>query len=325
MTSSNFKISPCIPEWEDYLGQLPLMIGERDDGRMLVADLASLHHLLVVGEADRDRTTCLNAMICGLLAAKSSKEMQFILTDTRGAGFAAHYKDLPHLVEPVITDPSKIPAALKRMKAEMEKRLKLFRKMGVRNLEEFNERDKDESVRGKGEVVHDDEPPVRGESTSGAGPKTLPAIVLVLDDLTDVAAADRKAVGRDLNRLLCLGCPAGIYVIASAKNPSGKLIGYDTACNFQSRLALKTATVEDSANAIGAGFAANLEPNGALLFKAWKRPLSFAKGVAISAAEIRRVVTTVASGARSRSATPTGRRLTPPRPPITTSSRSRSR
>ena len=56
---------------------------------------------------------------------------------------------------------------------------------------------------------------------------------------------------------------------------------YNTACNFQSRLAFKTATVEDSENAIGAGFAANLEPNGALLFKAWKRPLTFAKGVAI--------------------------------------------
>ena len=156
-----------------------------------------------------------------------------------------------------------------------------FREMGVRNLEEFNERDKDESVRGKGEVVHDDEPPVRDESASGAAPKTLPAIVLVLDDLTDVAASDRKTVGRDLNRLLCLGCPAGIYVIASAKNPSGKLIGYDTTCNFQSRLTFKTATAEDSANAIGVGFAANLEAGGALLFKAWKRPLMFAKGVAI--------------------------------------------
>ena len=120
--------------------------------------------------------------------------------------------------------------------------------------------------------------------------KTLSAIVLVLDDLTDVVAADRKAVGRDLNRLLCLGCPAGIYVIASAKNPSGKLIGYDTACNFQSRLAFKTATTEDSENAIGAGFAANLEPNGALLFKAWKHPLTFAEGIAIPVAEIRRVV-----------------------------------
>ena len=207
--------------WEGFLGQLPLMIGERDDGRMLVADLASLHHLLVAGEADRDRTTCLNAMICGLLAVKSSKEVQFILTDTCGAGFAAHYQGLPHLIEPVITDSAKIPVVLKRMKAEMEKRLKLFRKAGVRNLKEFNERGEDELVRVGGSAV--------------ATLKTLSAIVLVLDDLTDVVAADRKAVGRDLNRLLCLGCPAGIYVIASAKNPSGKLIGYDTACNFHSR------------------------------------------------------------------------------------------
>jgi DNA segregation ATPase FtsK/SpoIIIE, S-DNA-T family len=299
MTSSNFKISPCIPAWKDYLGQFPLMIGVRDDGRMLVADLTTLHNLLVAGEADQDRTTCLNAMICGLLAAKSPEDVKFTLTDTRGAGFVAHYKNLPHLIEPVITDPAKIPAALKRARSEMEKRLKLFREMGVRNLEEFNERDKDESVRGKGEVVHDDEPPVRDESASGAAPKTLPAIVLVLDDLTDVAASDRKTVGRDLNRLLCLGCPAGIYVIASAKNPSGKLIGYDTTCNFQSRLTFKTATAEDSANAIGVGFAANLEAGGALLFKAWKRPLTFANGVAISAAEIRRVVASARSGNRA--------------------------
>ena len=271
--------------WENFLGQLPLMIGERDDGQMLVADLTMLHNLLVAGEADRNRTTFLNAMICGLLAAKLPEEVQFILTDTRGAGFAVHYLKLPHLVEPVITDSAKIPAVLKRMKAEMEKRLKLFRKAGVRNLEEFNE---------------------RGESASVVVPKTLPAIVLVLDDLADVVAVDSKAVGRDLNRLLCLGYPAGIYVIASAKNPSGKLIGYDTACNFQSRLAFKTATAEDSENAIGAGFAANLEPNGALLFKAWKRPLSFAKGVSIPVAEIRRVVA-LPSGARSRSPTLTGR------------------
>ena len=258
--------------WENFLGQLPLMIGERDDGRTLVTDLTALHNLLIAGETDRDRTMCLNAIICGLLAAKSSEKVKLILTDTRGAGFAAHYQGLPHLIEPVITDPAKTPAALKRVKAEMEKRLKLFRKAGIRNLEEFNE---------------------RGESASVSVPKTLPAIVLVLDDLVDLVAADQKAVGRDLNRLLCLGCPAGIYVIASAKNPSGKLIGYDTACNFQSRLAFKTATTEDSKNAIGAGFAANLEPNGALLFKAWKRPLSFAKGVSIPVAEIRRVVATV--------------------------------
>lgn len=304
MTSSTFRSPPRLPAWEDYLGQLPLMIGERDDGRTLVSDLTSLHHLLVAGEADRDRATCLNAMICGLLAAKSLEAVKFILTDTRGAGFAAHYKDLPHLVESVITDPAKIPAALKRMRAEMEKRLKLFRKAGVRNLEEFNERDKDESVRGEGEVVRGDVPFARGEGSSVAAPKMLSAIVLVLDDLADVVAADSKAVGRDLNRLLCLGCSAGIYVIASAKNPSGKLIGYDTICNFQSRLAFKTATIEDSENAIGEGFAANLEPNGALLFKAWKRSLTFANGVAISAAEIRRVVV-AASRARSRSATPT--------------------
>ena len=74
---------------------------------------------------------------------------------------------------------------------------------------------------------------------------------------------------------------------------------YNTACNFQSRLAFKTAAVEDSENAIGTGFAANLEPNGALLFKAWKRPLTFANGVAISAAEIRRVVASARSGNRA--------------------------
>ena len=282
--------------WEGFLGQFPLMIGERDDGRMLVADLTMLHNLLVAGETDRNRTTFLNTMICGLLAAKSSKEVKFILTDTHCAGFAVHYQNLPHLVEPVIVDSAKILIALKRMKAEMEKRLKLFRRTGVRNLEEFND---------------------RGEGSSVSVPKTLPAIVLMLDDLADVVAVDSKAVGRDLNRLLCLGYPAGIYVIASAKNPSGKLIGYDTACNFQSRLAFKTATAEDSENAIGAGFAANLEPNGALLFKAWKRPLSFAKGVSIPAAEIRRVV--------AKSQASTGRRSMPHRPPSTASSRSRSR
>ena len=144
-----FREVVAAEAWEGFLGQLPLMIGERDDERTLVADLTMLHNLLVAGETDRNRTTFLNAMICGLLAAKSSEDVKFILTDTHGVGFAAHYENLPHLIEPVITDAAKIPAALKRMKAEMEKRLKLFRRAGVRNLEEFNERAEKELVRGE--------------------------------------------------------------------------------------------------------------------------------------------------------------------------------
>ena len=265
--------------WEFFLGHLPLAIGLRDDERPIVADLTTLPHLLVAGESDACRAACLNSLICGLLATKTSEELQLILANTHEAGFAALYKDLPHLVAPVIIDPKRIVFSLKWATLEMEKRMKLCIQAQVRNFEEFNDRVDDSLV---------------------AEPKKLPAIVIVLDDLADVLLT--KENQQSFMRLLCKGRIVGIHLVAATKNPRDKYLGGAFASGLASCLTFKTETADDSKTVIGTGLAANLEPGGALLFKANGKPLMLAKGVAISDAEIRRVVASACKRGKAEAA-----------------------
>jgi len=125
--------------WRKSKAELPLLFGKRADGTELVADLASMPHMLVAGATGQGKSVCLNALINGLLMTRTPEQLKLIMVDPKSVEFTP-YAAIPHLLVPVITDNRKVVFSLHWAVAEMEKRLKLFARARVRNIYDFNHR-----------------------------------------------------------------------------------------------------------------------------------------------------------------------------------------
>jgi S-DNA-T family DNA segregation ATPase FtsK/SpoIIIE len=118
---------------------LPLAWAGRRRPRAQIADLADMPHLLVAGATGSGKTVCMNSILAGLLISRTPEQMRLMLIDPKIVEFSG-YNSLPHLVVPVITDSKKVALGLRWAINEMEKRYKLFAKVGVRNIKSFNSR-----------------------------------------------------------------------------------------------------------------------------------------------------------------------------------------
>ena len=119
--------------------KIPLALGKDVYGNTVIADLAAMPHCLVAGATGSGKSVCINSIIASMLFKFSPDELRFIMVDPKVVEMQM-YNRLPHLVVPVVTDPKKTVAALKWVVNEMEKRYKIFAKVGVRNFDSFNSR-----------------------------------------------------------------------------------------------------------------------------------------------------------------------------------------
>ncbi len=144
-------------------------------GNFLVGDLADMPHVLIAGATGSGKSVCMNSLLAWLLMSRTPDQLRLILVDPKIVEFTA-YRDLPHLVVPVITDPKKVGLGLRWAITEMEKRYKLFAKCGVRNIKSFNNR----VIAKQGDLFGAD------DEEEEAVPETLPYIVVVIDELADL-------------------------------------------------------------------------------------------------------------------------------------------
>ena len=296
-TAAGVSFSELIEsdEWKkntalDKRGQakynLPLLLGKDAAGHNLISDLATMPHMLVAGATGQGKSVCLNAIINGLLMCRTPEQLKLIMVDPKCVEFTA-YAALPHLLVPVITDTKKVVYSLRWAVAEMEKRLKMFARAGKRNIVDFNTRD----------ILT--QPDMFGGEETGDDdmPRTVPYIVIIIDEVADLMASAGKEVEPEIARLTAKARAAGIHVILATQRPDTKVITGTIKSNIPGRIAFKTASSIDSRTILDATGAESLIGRGDMLFKTKEGLLIRAQGAWVSDPEIGRITDFIAEHA----------------------------
>ncbi len=244
--------------WRSSRAQLPLVLGKDVGGNDLIADLATMPHLLIAGTTGSGKTVCMNSILAGLLVSRTPDQLHLMLVDPKIVEFTA-YRHLPHLEgnrKEVITDPKKVAGALRWALTEMERRYKLFAKAGVRNIQGYNSRPK---------ALQPDL--FGGDKAAEARPDGhLPYLVIVVDELADLMMTAAAEVEGYITRLAQLSRATGIHMILATQRPSVNVITGTIKANFPARIAFQVAQKVDSKTILDAMGADKLLGRGDMLF-----------------------------------------------------------
>ncbi len=244
-------------EWKSGKAALPLALGQDVTGKTLVGDLADMPHLLIAGATGSGKTVCMNSILTGLLMSRGPDELRLMLVDPKIVEFSG-YQHLPHLVVPVITDAKKVFLGLKWAIDEMERRYKMFAKVGVRNIKAFNSRPKIEQVDLFGGEAE--------EQKQNTIPDKVPYIAIIVDELADLMLVARADIENAIARLAQLSRAVGIHMILATQRPSVNVITGTIKANFPARIAFQVAQGNDSRTILDAMGAETLLGKGDMLF-----------------------------------------------------------
>ena len=255
-------------EFRDSKSKITFAVGKDISGKPIVADLKSMPHLLIAGSTGSGKSVCINSIIVSLLYKARPDEVKLILVDPKVVELG-NYNGVPHLMIPVVTDPSKAAAALNWAVAEMTDRYKKFAEEGVRDLEAYNE-----SVTANEE--HD---------------KVLPQVVIIIDELADLMMAAPSQIEESICRLAQMARAAGMHLIVATQRPSVDVITGVIKANIPSRIAFAVSSQVDSRTILDMQGAEKLVGKGDMLFN----PMGMGKpvrvqGTFISDSEVNKVI-----------------------------------
>jgi S-DNA-T family DNA segregation ATPase FtsK/SpoIIIE len=268
--------------WQPSRMEIPIVLGKDVGGNDLIADLASMPHLLVAGATGSGKTVCMNSILAGLFMARSPEQLQLMLIDPKIVEFSV-YNRLPHLLgarNEVITDPKRVAGALRWAITEMERRYRIMAKAGVRNIKSYNARpvEKQTSLFGEGE---------EGSKL----PDRLSYIVIIVDELADLMMTAQAEIENYIARLAQLSRAVGIHMILATQRPSVDVITGTIKANFPARIAFQVAQKNDSRTILDANGADKLMGRGDMLFlPPGASKLIRAQGALISDEDIRKIV-----------------------------------
>jgi S-DNA-T family DNA segregation ATPase FtsK/SpoIIIE len=215
--------------------------------------------------------------------SRTPEQLRLMLVDPKMVEFS-FFNDLPHLVVPVITNVKKVGLALRWAINEMEKRYKLFAKVGVRNIQSYNER----PIARQEELFGSDMPAAEDKKRP---PDTLPYIVIVVDELADLMMVAQAEVENSIARLAQLSRAVGIHMILATQRPSVNVITGTIKANFPARIAFQTAQGNDSRTILDTVGAEKLLGKGDMLFLPPGTPRMLrAQGTMTTDEEIRAIV-----------------------------------
>ncbi len=249
---------------------LPLALGKSISGEPFVVDLARMPHLLVAGTTGSGKSVGINAMLLSLLYQRSPDECRLLLIDPKMLELSV-YNNIPHLLTPVVTDPHKAVIALQWAVSEMEERYKRMAKLGVRNLEVFNNRVRNASKHGKSlnKTVHTGFDGHTGEAiyeTVDLDFEPMPHIVIVVDEFADLMIAAGKEIEAAVQRLAQMARAAGIHLIMATQRPSVDVITGTIKANFPTRISYKLISKTDSRTILNEQGAEQLLGHGDMLY-----------------------------------------------------------
>ncbi len=244
-------------EFKSHPSKLAYAVGKDISGKIIVADIAKMPHLLIAGATGSGKSVFINTLIMSILYKASPEEVQMIMIDPKVVELSV-YNGIPHLYIPVVTDPKKAAGALNWAVAEMMKRYEKFAAVGVRDLKGYNKR-----VESLGDV---------GEAEK---PKKMPQIVIIVDELADLMMVASAEVEDAIVRLTQLARAAGIHLVIATQRPSVDVITGLIKANMPSRIAFSVSSGVDSRTILDSVGAEKLLGNGDMLFapQTYKQPV----------------------------------------------------
>jgi S-DNA-T family DNA segregation ATPase FtsK/SpoIIIE len=280
------------PDWEEAKGhaKIPLALGKDVYGKAIITDLGQMPHLLVAGTTGSGKSVCINALIASMLFRFTPEELQLIMIDPKMVELQV-YTSLPHLRYPVITDPKKVLLGLRGLIDEMEKRYKIFARVGVRNIMSFNVRPpkkKDVDLTPESSDEAEIKVPRQDEIQI---PDKMPYIVVIIDELADLMQTAPADVESAIARITQMARAAGIHIIVATQTPRADVITGVIKANIPSRIAFQVASKIDSRVILDENGADRLLGQGDMLYLPPSASrLIRAQGVLVTDDEIHRLV-----------------------------------
>jgi S-DNA-T family DNA segregation ATPase FtsK/SpoIIIE len=276
-----------------HKGMLPIILGKDIAGEPVVADLATMPHLLVAGTTGSGKSVGLNCILLSLLYRLTPAQCRLILVDPKVLELKS-YDDIPHLLSPVVTEPAKAVRALKWAVEEMERRYRQMSEISVRNLAGFNEKVRAAAAKGKplGRRIQIGFDPETGEEIyedRQLDYQTLPQIVLIVDELADLMVTVGKEIEVLIQRLSQKSRAAGIHLIMATQRPSVDVITGVIKANLPTRISFAVTSRIDSRTILGEQGAEQLLGKGDMLYKPNTDPIRRVHGPFVSDEEVERI------------------------------------
>lgn len=233
-------------EFKASTSPITFAVGKDIAGKVVVADIAKMPHLLVAGATGSGKSVCINTLIMSIIYKADPESVKLILVDPKVVELSV-YNGIPHLMIPVVTDPKKAAGALNWAVVEMEKRYKLFAEYNVRDLKGFNAK-------------------VEKGETGDEIKKKLPQIIIIIDELADLMMVAPGEVEGAICRLAQLARAAGLHLVVATQRPSVNVITGLIKANMPSRIAFSVTSGVDSRTIIDMNGAEKLLGKGDMLF-----------------------------------------------------------
>jgi S-DNA-T family DNA segregation ATPase FtsK/SpoIIIE len=251
-----------ILESDEFAGstsKLSMALGKDVNGRIKVAALETMPHLLIAGFTGSGKSVMLNTLIMSILYKSTPDEVRVILVDPKRLELGL-YEGIPHLLTPVITDAKKATNALRNAVLEMERRLKLLASQGARNIDQYNRKVR-QSLSEPRSLFADEGEPVETEEL-----RPLPYIVILIDELADLMMVERANVEASVTRLAQMARAVGMHLVLATQRPSVDVITGLIKANFPARISFRVATRVDSRTILDGMGAEHLLGRGDMLF-----------------------------------------------------------
>ncbi|MBL8710746.1 MAG: DNA translocase FtsK 4TM domain-containing protein [Rhodospirillaceae bacterium] len=280
--------------YQNTQSRLALVLGKDIGGAPIVVDLARMPHLLIAGTTGSGKSVAINTMILSLLYRLTPDQCKFIMIDPKMLELSV-YDGIPHLLSPVVTEPKKAIVALKWVVREMETRYRAMSRLGVRNIDGFNQRL--EQARAAGETltrrVQTGFDPETGQPIYEEEPfdlTALPFIVVVVDEMADLMLVAGKEIEAAIQRLAQMARAAGIHIIMATQRPSVDVITGTIKANFPTRISFHVTTKIDSRTILGEMGAEQLLGQGDMLYMANGGRITRVHGPFVSDREVESIV-----------------------------------
>ena len=240
--------------------KLPIALGKNISGLPIIADLSSMPHLLIAGTTGSGKSVCINTIILSLLYKHSPNKCKFILIDPKMLELST-YEGIPHLLCPVITEAKRAASVLGWVVKEMESRYRLMTRVGVRNIDGYNDKNK----------------------------ISMPYIVVIVDEMSDLMLVAGKEIENYIQKLSQMARAAGIHIIMATQRPSVDVITGTIKANFPTRISFQVTSKIDSRTILGEQGAEQLLGKGDMLYMTSANKIVRIHGPYVSENEIEKI------------------------------------
>ncbi|HEY8332308.1 MAG TPA: DNA translocase FtsK 4TM domain-containing protein [Tardiphaga sp.] len=283
-----------VKDTNDGSIKLPLCLGKNIGGDSIIIDLARTPHMLIAGTTGSGKSVAINTMILSLVYRLRPDQCRLIMVDPKMLELSV-YDGIPHLLTPVVTDPKKAVVALKWAVREMEERYKRMAKLGVRNIDGYNQRLLEAKTKGEelSRTVHTGFDKETGKAIyeeEKLDLEPLPYIVIIVDEMADLMMVAGKDIEGAVQRLAQMARAAGLHVILATQRPSVDVITGTIKANFPTRISFQVTSKIDSRTILGEMGAEQLLGRGDMLYMAGGGRISRVHGPFVSDEEVEKVV-----------------------------------